>query len=257
MEASVLLEVRNISKHFGGLAALDNVNISVKEGEFFGIIGPNGAGKTTLFNVITGVHTPTGGKVFLTNKEITHLKTYERARRGIVRSFQQVNVFSQLTVTENLLQGFHSSFQINFWKSFLPTRKSNEQMAKMKDQALDLLRSLEMEPFKDEISGSLPLGIQKKLGIAVALAANPKILLLDEPVSGLNPVEIEAVMHFIQNMVRKRCTCVIIEHHVKTVLNYCDRIMVLQFGRKIAEGIPSEIARNRDVIVAYLGEEEA
>lgn len=235
---------------------MESVNVTINAGEFFGIIGPNGAGKTTLFNVITGLHTPSHGKVFLKQEDITNLKTFERARRGIVRSFQQVNVFSQLTATENLLQGFHTSFHINFWKSLFPLRECKEQMRNMRTQVLDLLGSLGMDQLGDEIAGSLPLGIQKKLGIAMALAANPKVLLLDEPVSGLNPVEIEAVMQFIQNIVRKKCTCVIIEHHVKTVLNYCDRIMVLQFGKKIAEGIPAEISRNRDVIVAYLGEED-
>jgi branched-chain amino acid transport system ATP-binding protein len=255
METTPLLEIRDVSKHFGGLAALTEVNLTLKEGEFLGIIGPNGAGKTTLFNVVTGVYPPTKGHVILMNEEITHLKTHERARKGIVRSFQQVNVFSKLTVTENLLQGFHNHFGINFWESLFNTKGSREKISKIKTKALELLRSLEMDQFKDEIAGSLPLGIQKKLGIAIALAANPKVVLLDEPVSGLNPVEIELVMHFISNVVRKRCTCVIIEHHVKTVMNYCDQIMVLRFGRKIAEGLPHEVSRNRDVIVAYLGED--
>lgn len=235
---------------------MTDVGLTLREGEFLGIIGPNGAGKTTLFNVITGVYPPTKGHVILMKEDITHLKTHERARKGVVRSFQQVSVFLKMTVTENLLQGFHNSFGINFWESLFNTKGSRGKISKVRTQALELLQSLEMDHFKDEIAGSLPLGIQKKLGIAIALAANPKVLMLDEPVSGLNPVEIELVMHFIANIVRKRCTCIIIEHHVKTVMDYCDRIMVLHFGRKIAEGLPREIARNRDVIVAYLGEEE-
>jgi branched-chain amino acid transport system ATP-binding protein len=255
MDESTILEVRNISKHFGGLAALTDVGLTLQEGEFLGIIGPNGAGKTTLFNIITGVYSPSQGKVFLKSKDITHLLTHERARQGIIRSFQQINVFSSLTVIENILQGFHNTFRINFLEDLFNTKRSMGKMEQARDRALDLLGSLELEQFKDETAGSLPLGIQKKLGIAIALAANPKVLLLDEPVSGLNPVEIDAVMHFISNVVRKRCTCIIIEHHVKTVLNYCDRIMVLQFGKKIAEGRPEEITKNREVIVAYLGEE--
>jgi branched-chain amino acid transport system ATP-binding protein len=255
MEASKLLEVKDVSKQFGGLAALTDVNLTLKEGEFLGIIGPNGAGKTTLFNVITGVYPATKGHVILMSEDITHLKIHERARKGIVRSFQQVNVFSQLTVTENLLQGFHNFFGISFWEGLFYTKGSREKISKVKAQALELLHFLEMDHVKDEIAGALPLGIQKKLGIAIALAANPKVLLLDEPVSGLNPIEIELVMHFIASTVRKRCTCVVIEHHVKTVMDYCDRIMVLHFGRKIAEGLPQEVSRNRDVIVAYLGED--
>jgi branched-chain amino acid transport system ATP-binding protein len=255
MDESAILEVRNISKHFGGVAALTDVSLTLQEEEFLGIIGPNGAGKTTLFNVITGVYSPSEGKVFLKNRDITHLMTHERAKQGIVRSFQQINVFSSLTVIENILQGFHNTFRINFWEDLFNTKGSTGKTLQAKDKALELLESLELEQFKDETAGSLPLGIQKKLGIAIALAANPKVLLLDEPVSGLNPVEIDAVMHFISNVVRKRCTCIIIEHHVKTVLNYCDRITVLQFGRKIAEGRPEEITKNREVILAYLGEE--
>jgi len=255
MNDGALLRLNDVSKHFGGLTALSDVTFALKQAEFLGVIGPNGAGKTTIFNVITGVYPVTKGNIFLMDEEITHLKTHERARKGIVRSFQQTNVFSKLSVLENLLQGFHNSFRINFVEDFFNTKKSRDKLDQLKAQALDLLRFLEMERFRDEIAGSLPLGIQKKLGIAIALAANPKVLLLDEPVSGLNPIEIESVMHFIAETVRNKCTCVIIEHHVKTVLNYCDRIIVLNFGRKIAEGLPVEISKNPEVIAAYLGEE--
>lgn len=255
MDTSTLLEVKNVSKHFGGLAALTDVNLALKAGEMLGVIGPNGAGKTTLFNVITGVYPPSHGKVFLMNEDITHIETYLRARKGIVRSFQQVNVFSRLTTLKNMVQGFRTSFQINFWKTLFDTKENRKKVSQIETQALELLSSLGMEQFRDEMAGSLPLGVQKKLGIAIALAANPKVLLLDEPVSGLNPVEIEAVMHFVAGVVRKRCTCIIIEHHVKTVLNYCDRIMVLNFGRKIGDGLPQEISENPEVIAAYLGEE--
>jgi branched-chain amino acid transport system ATP-binding protein len=255
MDMTGFLDVKDLTKHFGGLAALQDVDFSLQEGEMLGVIGPNGAGKTTLFNVITGVYPATKGTVLFSNRDITHMKTHHRARMGLVRSFQQVNIFSELTALQNLRQGLYTSIEIGFWKSLFDTRGNRAKIAEIENQALALLRSLGMEEHRDEMAGALPLGIQKKLGIAIALAANPKVILLDEPISGLNPSEITAVMEFIADEVRKRCTCIIIEHHVKTVMNYCDRILVLNFGKKIAEGLPQEIAKNPEVIAAYLGEE--
>jgi branched-chain amino acid transport system ATP-binding protein len=254
--AEIILEVKDLSKRFGGIVALDGVNFSVEKGCFLGIIGPNGAGKTTLFNVITGVYPESSGKVYLLGEDLGKFKAYERARKGILRSFQQTNIFSKLKVMENMLQGFHTAIPLNFWMSLFPTNKSKRLMEEKTVQALEILKFLGLEQFSHHLAGSLPLGIQKKIGIALALVAGPKVLLLDEPVAGLNSGEIDGVMHFINDIVRKKCTCIIIEHHVKTVMHYCDRLLVLHFGKKIAEGLPEEVRNNRDVVVAYLGEEE-
>jgi branched-chain amino acid transport system ATP-binding protein len=254
MELDHLLEVKDILKKFGGLTALNQISLTIKKEEFLGIIGPNGAGKTTLFNIITGTYLPTRGRIYLRGEDITHKSTDERARKGIIRSFQQVAVFPKLTVLENILQGYHQDLKTNFFKALFQTKSVEENMSKIRHEAHELLGRMGMGEIEDQVAGALPLGIQKKIGIAIALAARPKLLLLDEPVSGLNPIEKQGVMNFIMQFARDKCTCIIIEHHVKTILNYCDRIAVLNFGRKIAEGLPREIVKNREVISAYLGE---
>jgi branched-chain amino acid transport system ATP-binding protein len=252
---SSLLEVKNISRNFGGLAALSEVSFDISPGEIVGVIGPNGAGKTTLFNVITGFFPPKEGQIIFEGKDITKLKPHQVSRRGIIRTFQADILFRDFTVRENVLAGLHiraSGLHPKhiFWSSSL-IPKSETEMAD------EILETVGFTQFKDHKAGELPHGHQRMLGIAVALAAQPKLLLLDEPVTGMNLEEIGAVVDLIHKLRAKGLTILIVEHHIKTVMDICQRVIVLSFGKKIAEGSPEEVRRNEDVVEAYLGPEEA
>lgn len=250
-----ILEVRNLSKYFGGLAAISDLDFVVSESEIHGLIGPNGAGKTTLFNVITGFYPPTKGSVIFRGEDITELKPHQIAQRGIVRTFQQTALFMGSTVLANVLVGFHMSCRAGVLREFLHTHAATEVDQRMTQEALEIIELMGLDPLRYELAANLPHGNQRTLGVCMALACHPSLLLLDEPVTGMNPVETETMIDQIRKIRDRGITIVMVEHDMRAVMNVCDRITVLNYGRKIAEGLPHEISENKEVIEAYLGRE--
>lgn len=248
---SVVLEVRNLSIDFGGLKALDSVQLSVNEGEIFGIIGPNGAGKTTLFNAITGLVKLSSGQVNLYGKPIHFLKHYAIAQLGVGRTFQIVRPFANLTVLKNVLSAHGSRFYRSIYNSL---GRYNE--AHHLGHAREILKLVGLDAHEDELAKNLPLGLQRRLEIARVLALEAKIMLLDESFSGLSHEEAEALKWLILDLKRQGKTIMVIEHNMPVAMDICERIAVLNYGRKIAEGKPEEISSNAEVIEAYLGKEE-
>jgi branched-chain amino acid transport system ATP-binding protein len=251
-----MLEVKNLSKAFGGLSAITNLDLAIYDSEILGVIGPNGAGKTTLFNVISGFHTPTNGKVIFEGHDITGLKAHEVAHMGISRTFQASNLFMSLSVLDNVFTCHHMSYRTTIWERFFHTPSALGEEKRLRKSTLAILEFMGLDSLKDEVAAQLTHGQQKTLGICMALATDPKLLLLDEPVTGMNPVEIQEMVNLIGRMRSRGITIAIVEHNMQAVMNLCDRIVVLNHGEKIAEGSHEEIIENREVIEAYLGEDE-
>ena len=251
-----MLEVKNLSKIFGGLSAITNLDLSICDSEILGVIGPNGAGKTTLFNVISGFHTPTSGKVIFDGTDITGFKAHEVAHMGISRTFQASNLFMSLSVLDNVFTCHHMSYRTTIWKRFFHTPSALEEEKRLRKDTQEILEFMGLDPLKGEVAAQLTHGQQKTLGICMALATHPKLLLLDEPVTGMNPVEIQEMVNLIGRMRSRGITIAIVEHNMQAVMNLCDRIVVLNHGEKIAEGSHEEIIENREVIEAYLGEDD-
>lgn len=250
----VMLKILNITKDFGGLRALNRVDLEVYAGEIVGLIGPNGAGKTTLFNIITGVQRPNSGSVLFKGEDITNTKPHVVAAKGIIRTFQATIVFSDFSVMQNILMGFHLKVGSGVLQNLISSFRSRKREDPIIHDASEIIEYLGLDLIRNEVVRNLPHGYQKLVGIAVALAANPKLLLLDEPVAGMNAVETMKTMDHIRNIVKeKKISVVLVEHDMKAVMNVCERIIVLNFGRKIAEGPPNMIVKNRQVIEAYLG----
>jgi len=253
-----LFEVKNLTIKFGGLTAVDNVDLKVDKGEIVGLIGPNGAGKTTVFNLVTGVYTPTAGQIFFRDRNIVGLKPNQIAKLGIVRTFQNIRLFKQLTVYENVRTAGHLRVPYGLADAFLHTARYEECEKKCHEDALDLLAMVGLLDRKDEVSSSLPYGLQRRLEIARALALRPSLLLLDEPAAGMNPQECVQLIEFIRNVrATFDTTILIIEHHMDVIMNICERMYVLNFGKLLAEGTPEEIQNDARVIEAYLGEAQA
>jgi branched-chain amino acid transport system ATP-binding protein len=252
----VLLETKGLTKNFGGLVAVNQFDLNVNAGEIVGLIGPNGAGKSTIFNLITGVYPPTDGKVFFDGKDITGFKSHNVASLGIGRTFQLNPLFGEFSVLQNVSASFHLHPRSSLIDTFFNTRTYRRNEAAILEQSLEVLQQVGLEKAKDDLAKNLPHGYQKMLGVARALATRPKMLLLDEPLGGMNPSEIDFALNSIRNTREHGMTILIVEHNMQ-VLGLCDRVVVISFGQKICEGLPREIRENKQVIDAYLGGEHA
>lgn len=252
-----MLEVKNISKNFGGVKAIQNFSLTAEKGDIIGIIGPNGAGKTTVFNVISGVYTADQGTVLLCGKDITRMEQYLITREGISRTFQNIRLFKGLTVLENVMCAFDPSSQYNILGGLLPTPKRIAEEKRGREICEHYLEVVGLESYKNERPGNLPYGLQRKIEIARALTCEPKVLLLDEPAAGLNPTEVNELTELIGRLCREiGFAILLIEHRLELVMGISHRIHVLNFGKTIAVGAPDEIKENPEVIKAYLGEED-
>jgi len=248
-----MLQVTNLTKKFGGVTAVDNLSFNVQKGTIHSIIGPNGAGKTTLVNMITGVYKVDSGTVFLDGADITNISTNKLVYRGICRTFQNLEICSNMTVLENVLLGFDKYMDKSIFKSSFRTKSIIEDEQRYTKRALHLLSLIGLEKFAYTKAQNLSYGILKKLEIIRALATSPELILLDEPVAGLNPKETAEVSQLIKTVVKDEVTIILIEHDMKMVMDISDYITVMNFGQKLASGTPQEIANNEDVIKAYLG----
>jgi len=251
--ATPALSIQHVSVRFGGLAAVADMSFVVNEGELVSLIGPNGAGKTTAFNVITGFLKPTKGEVRYRGVALTRLKSHEVANLGLVRTFQKTSVFGNNTVFENVLIGLHRHGKTSVWHALLALPRVRQEESRLREEAREILRFVGLERRANELGGALPYGEQRLLEVAIALAARPSLLLLDEPVSGMNPSETASFIALLGKIRARGITVLLVEHDMHLVMNVSDRIVVLNYGRIIAEGEPQAIQQNPEVIRAYLG----
>ncbi|KGR91165.1 ABC transporter [Ureibacillus massiliensis 4400831 = CIP 108448 = CCUG 49529] len=252
----MVLEVKNMTKNFGGISALTDVSFSINEGDIFGLIGPNGAGKTTMFNMITNIFEPTSGEIIFKGENITGLKPFKITEKGICRTYQNIRLFSQMSALNNVMVGGHSQTRSGVFSSVFRTKTQRNEEKMLQEKAEELLDLVGLLEHKDTIAENLAYGQQRRLEIARALASNPKLLLLDEPAAGMNEKETDSLYDLIKMVQSRGITVLIIEHDMPLVMKLCDRIAVLNFGEKLAEGTPEEIQNNEAVIEAYLGKEE-
>jgi len=250
-----LLDVNGLGISFGGLRAVDNFEIHIEKGELYGLIGPNGAGKTTVFNMLTGVYKPTDGVIKLDDKNITGMKTTQINQAGIARTFQNIRLFGQLTVLDNVKAGLHNGYKYSTVAGIFRMPAYYKTEKAMDEKAMELLKVFDLDKEANLLASNLPYGKQRKLEIARALATGPKLLLLDEPAAGMNPNETGELMDTIQ-LIRKKfdMTILLIEHDMKLVSGICERLTVLNFGQVLAQGKTSDVLNNPEVIKAYLGE---
>ncbi|MBO4902672.1 MAG: ABC transporter ATP-binding protein [Lachnospiraceae bacterium] len=250
-----LLEVKNLSISFGGLRAVDDFNVSIEKGQLYGLIGPNGAGKTTVFNLLTGVYQPDEGFIHLDGEDITRLKTIEINQAGIARTFQNIRLFKELSVLDNVKVGLHNKYHYSTVEGLLRLPRYFQMEKKMDERAMELLKVFDLDGEADYLASNLPYGKQRKLEIARALATDPKLLLLDEPAAGMNPNETKELMETIR-FVRDHfdMTILLIEHDMKLVAGICEELTVLNFGKILTQGKTSDVLHDPEVITAYLGE---
>ena len=256
-EKRMLLTVRNLVKEFGGLQAINYLSFEVNEGEILGIIGPNGAGKSTLFNLLTGVLSPTHGEIIFDEKLVTGLPTHVLAQRGIARTFQTTKIFMDQTVLNNIMIGLVPKTKHSVWNAIMNRRKMRREEGGLLKRCEGVIRFIGLEEKADRFAGALGQEEQKRLAIGIAMATEPKLLLLDEPTGGINIEETNYLMGIIRKIGSQGITICLIEHKMKMVMELCERIIVLNYGTKIAEGAPQEVRHNEAAIKAYLGEEYA
>ena len=246
-----LLEIKQVTKQFGGLTALDKVSFSLEAGEIRGLIGPNGAGKSTMFKNIAGFYSPSSGDILYQGQSISGLKPHSIAERGIVRTFQETTLFQELSVFENVLVGCHMRARSNLFAAIFNLDRARQQAAA--DKAMEVLEFMGIAERRDQLASELPLGSQRALAISIALASEPKLMLMDEPFAGMNPEETRQMMALTRKVQESGVTIILVEHDMKAVMGLCDYLTVLNFGQLLAEGTPEEIRHDDRVIEAYLG----
>ncbi|MCS5575359.1 MAG: ABC transporter ATP-binding protein [Pseudomonadales bacterium] len=251
-----LLTVENLEKRFGGLIAVNDISFEVESGEIFTIIGPNGAGKSTLFKLITSFTYPTSGRVIFEGEDITRLPAHVVARKGVVRTFQETTIFKEMTVVENVIVAHHLRSRASSLGIFVNSPKARRDEERFRESANSIIEILGLDAVRNEQARNLPHGYLRELGIAIAMAAEPKALLLDEPFSGMNPEETDRVVDMVRGIRDRGITILLVEHDMRAVMRISDRILVLNFGSMVALGTPPEIQNNESVIEAYLGRED-
>ena len=252
-----LLTITNLTHTFGGLTALSNFSTNLKGKELIGLIGPNGAGKTTVFNLVSGFYTPTQGDILFKGKSISGLKPHKITAKGIARTFQNIRLWNEMSLLDNILVSQHYYLGYSLWDSFLRTKRYQKNEKRMRHDAMELLEAMALYPYINEKPGNLSYGIQRKVEIARALSVKPSLLLLDEPAAGLNSSDIKELIKLIQWIHNEFDIAIwMIEHQMAVVMALCSKIKVIDFGETIAEGTPEEIQNNKEVIKAYLGDEE-
>jgi branched-chain amino acid transport system ATP-binding protein len=249
----MFLETKNLTKRFGGNTAVNNVDFNIEQGKINAIIGPNGAGKSTFFNLVSGFHPPTSGQVIFKGKDITHLPSNKIAELGVARTFQTTNLFDQATVLDNVIVGHRLRTKSNLLDAILRTKRLKQEEKQCRDKAIEVLDFVGLTDVAYQLAGSLSQEEKKRVAFALGLATNPEIIFLDEPAAGVNPDETEGLAELMKKMVQSGVTVCLIEHKMSMIMKLADKIMVLSYGEKIAEGTPEEIQNNEAVIKAYLG----